>query len=123
MARARSRAARSSSCHNGSTTARLRRELKPERICLVITRPLLAGQRRDRPCLVQPYPAIELPRQDRLTVMDPTLRIGAIDDADEALEPGLQQHFLNVAPDFAFAEIEQEALDAAVMAQPLVASR
>src|SRR5579884_4486580 len=110
-------------------TARRLAASHAERIGLLFARlrrrswPLLARKRRNCVGLVEPHPCVELPRQDRLAIVAPSLGIGAINDPDEALEPRLHQRFPDLAPDLAVAEIEQGTRQGAVVRLPLVAFR
>src|SRR6476646_641147 len=99
--------------HDASKTRRPRFVARP-------ARPRLAGEGRHSAGLVEPHPGIELARQHRLAVVAPTLGVGAVDDADEPLKAGIGKHPPRAGRP-AFAEVEPEAIDAAVVAQSLVA--
>src|SRR5437868_4903168 len=94
--------------------------LQTEWIGLFSAFALHCPQWRYRMGFVEPDPGVELLRQDRGRIMAPALGVGTIDDADEALQPGLRQPPAQVRM-ASLAKVEQEALDAAVMGQALIA--
>ena len=57
-------------------------------------RPMFGGEWRHGLRLVEPDPGVELVGERRLGVMTPALGLGAVDDADEALEPRRHQRLL-----------------------------
>src|SRR5690348_8957462 len=54
--------------------------------------------------------------------MAPALRLRAVDYPDEALEPRLQQRFVDVAPDLFRSEVQKEARQPRIVRHALVAA-
>src|SRR6478609_2895684 len=95
--------------------------LEPEWICVWRARPgVLRPQRRHRARLAEPDEGVELLRQRSLRVVAHQLGLRPVYHPDKALQPRFQepppQRF--VPP---LCEVEQEAWDACVMTEPLVA--
>src|SRR3954471_20341832 len=89
----------------------------------MLARPRLARKQRDRIRIVEPDISVELLGQDRLAIVAPALGLRAVDNADEPLQPRLAPRLAPVPPRLAFAEIQQEPPDTAVMRHSLMAPR
>src|SRR6056297_839183 len=78
---------------------------------------MLGAERRHRAGFVEPHPAVELLRQRRVGIMAHQLGLGAVDNADEPLEPLLGE---TPAQAVVTPHVEQKTLDPRVVTDPLV---
>jgi hypothetical protein len=83
---------------------------------------VLRSERRHRLGLVEPHIGIELLGKDCLAVVAPQLRVGPVDDADEALKPRLREAASQRLV-LGRRKIKQEPVFTRLMAQPLIAIR
>src|SRR6056297_870052 len=78
---------------------------------------MLGAERRHRAGFVEPHPAVELLWQRRVGIMAHQLGLGAVDNADEPLEPLLGE---TPAQAVVTPHVEQKTLDPRVVTDPLV---